>query len=332
MTRLLFEYHPSFGYRFIPGLKTRVPHESGGYLVRVNSDGFRCEHEFIPAKSPGLRRALLFGDSFTAGDGVSNVQRFGDRLESLVGDLEVFNFGLPSAGPDQSYLVYQEYAPKLDHDLMIIAVLAENIRRVAAAYRLFINEQGQEMVYAKPYYEIVHGEFVLRHVPAPKKPIAEADMTDDQKAMLDRGGRMQVVRELVGKLGLREIAQRVTRYQPLPEYDDPQHPAWLLMRRLLTEWISRHPKPVLLVPLPLYQHVEETCDAEAFSQRFRELAQETGCYLHDPLRDLQAYCSEERRSFRFGRDVHLTASGHAALAASLAPAVREILAKQGTSN
>ena len=45
MARNLFEYHPVLGYRFIPGLIARVSHEAGGYLVRCNQAGFRCDHE-----------------------------------------------------------------------------------------------------------------------------------------------------------------------------------------------------------------------------------------------------------------------------------------------
>src|SRR5437588_8209163 len=104
MSRQQFEYHPGFAYRFIPGLRARIAHEQGGYLVRVNSSGFRCDHEFVAAKRPGIRRILLFGDSFTAGDRVSSAQRYGDLLERLVPATELYNFGLPGSGTDQHYL------------------------------------------------------------------------------------------------------------------------------------------------------------------------------------------------------------------------------------
>ena len=70
MNRQLFEYEPTFAYRFIPGLKARVDHEGGGYLLRTNAQGFRCNHDFDAPKSDGIYRVLLFGDSYTAGDGV----------------------------------------------------------------------------------------------------------------------------------------------------------------------------------------------------------------------------------------------------------------------
>ena len=106
--RQIFKYDPIIGYRYIPGLRARIPHEGGGYLFQVNSSGFRCRHDFTPRKKEGKRRILLFGDSFTAGDGVSDGKRFGDILEELIPDLEVYNFGLPGSGTDQQYLAYRE--------------------------------------------------------------------------------------------------------------------------------------------------------------------------------------------------------------------------------
>ena len=46
MNRQLFQYHPIIGYTFVPGLKTRVAHEGGGYLIKVNEAGFRANREF----------------------------------------------------------------------------------------------------------------------------------------------------------------------------------------------------------------------------------------------------------------------------------------------
>lgn len=75
MQRQIFEYHPVIGYRFIPGITARVPHESGGYLIKANQAGFRSDHEVTREKPSGVFTVLLFGDSFTAGDGVSNQYR-----------------------------------------------------------------------------------------------------------------------------------------------------------------------------------------------------------------------------------------------------------------
>jgi hypothetical protein len=325
MARQLYEYHARLGYRFIPGLKARVQHEAGGFLVRVNNCGFRCDHDFVIQKNPGVRRALLFGDTFTAGDGVSNPQRYGDLLEQEIPQLEVYNFGLPGSGTDQHYLAWQEYGANLECDVVILAVLVENIRRVTAKYRQFVDDEGQPRVFSKPYFELAGDDLVLRNVPPEPKPLKESDLPESERALVDQGGRFPAMRKLVRGLGMQKLAQKAIRYQPLPEYDDANTPAWLLMRRLLEDWIGHLQAPVILMPLPLPQHIEETCDASGYQARFAEVAASTGCALHDPLPTLRAYPREEREKFRFEKDVHLTPSGHRALALSLAPAVQQVL-------
>lgn len=260
MARQIFEHHPVIGYRFVPGLKARVSGDTGGYLIRTNDRGFRCDHDVARQRPAGMRRALLFGDSFTAGDCVSNGQRYGDLLERHIPDLQVLNFGLPGTGTDQHYLAYREFGRGVEADLLIVAVLVENIRRIVAHGRVFRDDRGVELVYAKPYYELVDGELILHNVPVPKKGVPAEEFEAGSRDSIDRGGRFERVRTVVNQLGLRELAQRVTRYQPLPEYDRADNPAWLLMRAILERWIDEHAGPVLLVPIPLYQYVEGTAD------------------------------------------------------------------------
>lgn len=323
--RQIFEHHPTIGLRYIPGIKARIPHESGGYLVRTNQAGFRCDREIEAPRSPGIRRALLFGDSFVAGNGVSNGQRFGDHLETMVSRLEVFNFGLPGTGTDQQYLTCREFCGEIDHDLLIIAVQVDNIRRNAARYKQFLNDRGVPGVFAKPYFEIQDGRLVLGGVPVRRNEIPEAELPPEQGGLIDRGGRFQVLRNAVNAMGIKDIVQRLTHYQPLPEYDDPSHPAWVLTRTILEEWIRGHGRPALVIPLPLYMYVEDTSDASGYQARFRELAAATGCTVHDPLPDLLAYPASERRTFRPVHDFHPSVAGHQALARSIATAVERLL-------
>src|SRR5262249_62358464 len=79
--RALFRYHDTIGYLFIPGLTARIMHESGGYLVRGNSLGFRSNRGFDPKPAPARKRQLLFGDSFTAGRRGRDEQRLSGLLE-----------------------------------------------------------------------------------------------------------------------------------------------------------------------------------------------------------------------------------------------------------
>ncbi len=325
MSRQTTQYDPVFGYRFIPGLKARVPHETGGFLLATNATGFRSNRNFDPALPPGHRRVLVFGDSMTAGDGVANAQRWTDLLEASFDRLEVFNFGLSGSGTDQQYLIWRECAAGIAHDLVILAVFVENIRRIQARYRTYLDENGQRVVYAKPYFELVDDRLELRHVPPSPKHWLESEFPAAEAGAIDQGGRYPLLREIVTKMGARDLLQRMTRYQPVPEYDAPSHAAWQLMRAILKRWIHDIQKPVLLMPIPMHQHVEGVSDAEPYRARFVELAAEAGCLLHDPLPDLQRHPEAERRSFRFAHDPHPTRRGHEVLAASLQPALKTAL-------
>ena len=326
MSRPLFEHHPVMGYRFVPGLRARVPHEGGGYLVRANAAGFRSEHEFTPARPPGTYRVLLFGDSFTAGDGVSNRDRYGDLLERRVPGVQVFNYGLPGSGTDQQYLAWREMAGGIEHDLLVLAVQVENIRRVAARMRTF-EAEGRQVVLAKPYFTLgADGSLALHGVPVPREPLRPDQVSPEDMAHLDRGGDHALVRKMVNKLGVKDVVQTLTRYQPLPAYDRADHPDWRLMRAILSRWVAESAVPVLLIPVPLYQYVEETSSPEGYQQRFRELAADTGALLHDPLPDFHRLPKAERRQLRFGRDIHPTAAWHRVMADSLAPRLESLIA------
>lgn len=321
----LFEYDPDIGYRFVPHLKTRVASPDGGYLVRTNGQGFRSDREF--ERDDPAPRILVFGDSFTAGDGVSNGSRYSDVLETLLPPVQVHNFGLPGSGTDAQFICYRKLAEGAPCQAVVLAVLVENIRRIVSPYRPSQDADGGVEFLPKPYFELEldgGGERLVRHHdPVPREPVTARELESNEA--VDRGGRFPALRRLVRSVGLQGVVQQLIRYQPTPEYDSPQDPAWRLLRAILLAWRAAVPQPVVLMPLPLYQHIEGTADASAYRQRFAELAGEGDFILHDPLDDLHAYDAETRRGFRFKKDVHLTPAGHRAIAQSLAGTLRPLL-------
>ena len=333
MSRKLFQYHPVFGYQFIPGVKARIDHEGGGYLVRVNEAGFRSQREFAPAKTADTFRVLLFGDSATAGDGCSNKNRYSDVLEELVPGIEVYNFGLPGTGTDQQYLIHREIGRTIEHDLVVIAVQAENIRRIAARFRAFTDDDGRRWLVAKPYFTLEGGHLTLHHVPPPKEPIHPDQLPVAERDHVDWAGHVGErawLRKAVTLLGpgAKDWAQKVSRYQPLPEFDHSDQPAWTLMRAILDMWIGQIKMSSIVFPIPVYAYVEETSSADGYQARFRELSGDARVIVHDPLGDLRRYPRDERRRFRFERDAHPSPRGHRALAESLAPVLRTLVERK----
>lgn len=325
--RRTFEYHPKIGYRYLPEFKARIPDkEFGGYLIQTNSQGFRDVRDFSVPKSPGTKRVLLFGDSYSAGYGVSNNKRFSNFLEQQIEGLEIFNFALPGTGTDQQYIAYKEYATEIEHDLLIIAPLVENIRRNVAQYRIFTDQSGNQVAYAKPYYELTDGELILKGSPPSKEPIPKSELAPEIRT--GTKGRLKPLKQWIKKRGLQSIAQKISRYQPVPEYNQPNHPDWLLMEAILKQWITNHTKPVLLLAFPLREHSDGVASAAPYQARFNELALESGCQFHDPLPDLLKVPYSERQAFRFPRDCHFTPAGHQAVADSLKPTLQQLLFDQ----
>lgn len=327
--RQIYEYHPVIGFRFVPRLRARVPHEGGGYLVRTNETGFRSDRRFERART-AARRVLLFGDSFTAGEGVSNGRRYGDFCERRMPGLEVYNYGLPATGLDQHYLIYREYAQDIEHDLLVIAVFVENIRRVGARYRHFLDDTGRRVLYAKPYFTLEEGALQLQGVPPPRRPVDPASLSEAERGFVFRQERFPRLKALLRRLrrdprferlviesGLKDRILRLARYQPIREYDDPRHPAWLVMRALLERWIREHPRPVVVMPIPLYHHVAGLADPANYQLRLRAAAEAAGASFYDPLAHLQGYAMAERRTFYYPNDGHLTPAGHETLAGGL---------------
>ncbi len=338
MGRNLFEHHPVLGYRFVPGLRARVRHEGGGYLVRCNHLGFRCEHEAQRSPPPGQRRVLLFGDSYTAGEGVSNRFRFGDLLEQRLGALQVLNFGLPGSGTDQQYLTFREYAAGLEADVLLLCPMVENIRRNLDTHRLTQGAtDGRLVLRAKPYFELATpgGSLQLRHQPVPKQIVPEEELGEHpdvsnlsppgEPSRLREGWRSAGSRLETWWPGVRGLSRRLRRVRWPLDYEDPASPGWSLMAAVLTRWIAEAQAPVLLAPLPTSDHVMGDLVADGIRARFSELAGATGARFVDVWPALSALPRSVRREWRFARDDHPTRLGHELLANALQDALDDAL-------
>lgn len=333
-------YDPRFGYTYMPGMKSRVFDAAGGYLIRTNQSGFRSEHEFTSARTAGSFRALLYGDSQSAGDGVSNSSRFSDLLEQEFPNLEIYNYALSGTSIDQHFLVYNELE-RVEHDLVIIAFYVENILRLTRRVVKARDAEGNEIFREKPYYEIKGGELVLNNVPVRKQPWTAKTLPAEFSAHVYSFGDANLVfrnqsrwhgrvLKLLAPFGpvrrfLKAALARIRGFHPLPNFDDPADPAWWILRRILTEWAAQSGKPILLMLIPLESAIAGLSDPSNYQARFRELALETGCHVYDLLPDLKALPSEERLALWSYKSGHLSAQGHRAIARLMAPVIERLL-------
>jgi hypothetical protein len=344
MSHSLMKYHPRIGYHYMPSSKLRVQWGNGGYLVRTNAAGFRSDTEFVQERKPGTFRAIVFGDSQTAGDGVVNAQRYTDLLEKTVPNLEVFNYSISGTGPDQQFLAYQEHAG-VEHDLLIIALYVENIRRVTSRVVKSNDASGEETFRLKPYYRVENDELVLHNVPVPKATFTEATLPEElipycyppysvQKGQSTLTKKLtknvsSLLRSAVPMAGLRmavkKAAMRLDKFRPVPDFDSAESPGWLVLRRILEDWISASRTPVLVIPLPHYYFFDAPADAAGYQARFRELAEKTRCHLYDPLPDLLKLSAEDRGVLWSDSSGHISIRGSQLLADVFAPVIQGII-------
>jgi lysophospholipase L1-like esterase len=314
----------------MPNMRLRKHFADGVFSYHTNSTGFRDSREFHRQRLPGTKRILVLGDSFTEGGCVNDGDRYTDLLsESL--DVEVYNFGLFGTGTDQQYLIYDEIARMYEHDLVVVGVWVENIRRNISASRIHSDHAGRRVLTPKPYYELDDDALVLHNQPVPRPIPLEAagapQMDGVDPGTLGRSGLKGAAANVVTRLGPtpKRLVQRAMRWQPYPEYDDPAGDPWRLTRRILERWADESNTPVVVMPIPVYQYIERTASADAVRARFAELHDPPALYVHDPLPDLWSESKDVRRGFRFPNDHHFTPAGHRALANSLEPLLSRLI-------
>lgn len=320
----LIEFHPVIGKILRPGIRRVLEHpEWGKYVLQANNCGFRNNHDFTHAKQK--QRILIFGDSNVFGNGVSNEMRFPDILENFIPGIEIYNFAMEGFALDQQYLCYQEIGCQFEHDLIISAPAIETIRKLTAHYEITLDENRVQKCFARPYFDFESGKLVRGNIPLPSGYIDDIEkLPKTEREKIHRSNSFAIVGNMLQKIKLKDTVLKNVHYQPFPEYDSPGTPAWKIMRAIFLDWINKSQKPFLIIPLPRFIYVKEQASAQNYQERFREVANESGCFLYDPLPEIQNFRMEERRKMYY-LEGHLTPQGHATMANLIAPQVQEIL-------
>jgi len=148
-------YHPTRGWALRPGLKTVA---FGDKRLTSNSRGVRGAAEAGYFRVTGRPRLLAFGDSFTFGEEVSDGETYVARLEHLLPGLEALNMGVHGYGHDQMLLYLREVGAPYRPDVVLLGFVDWDMQRNLLGFR----------DYAKPRFELVGGDLVLRGTPVPR--------------------------------------------------------------------------------------------------------------------------------------------------------------------
>jgi hypothetical protein len=159
--RNLWVYNPTKGWFHAPGAhgQSTLGGPDRGEIT-INSLGLRGPE--VGPKQEGVRRVLVFGDSFVFGIGVDEPHLLTTQLAHMLGpSAEVVNLGVSGYSTDQELILFQELGPPLEPDLVIL---------VACDNDFDGNLEDLEYEhYYKPYFELSsQGALVLRGSPVPQ--------------------------------------------------------------------------------------------------------------------------------------------------------------------
>jgi hypothetical protein len=194
------EYDPELGWVNVKGRVTRDVF-GPGLDVTTNALGFRATREYANAVPAQRRRVLALGDSFTFGYGVGDADAWPAWLEKLCPELEVPNMGQSGYGIDQSWLWYRRDAAELEHDVLVLAFIDDDLRRV----------QVDEMAgYGKPVLELLDGRLRVTNVPVPRAAYLVPALTQNV-ALLGTLRLVELPRELLAHFGAAPAPRRELR-------------------------------------------------------------------------------------------------------------------------
>jgi hypothetical protein len=148
-------YHPTRGWALIPNIKNMSVFT--GKVLNSNSKGLRGKTEYAYQRTPGKRRIVVLGDSFTFGEEVSDDETYAHYLEAALPDTEVLNLGVQGYGHDQMLLYLKEEGVKYHPDLVIVGFASLDTSRNTWTF----------FAYAKPKFNLVSGHLELTNVPVP---------------------------------------------------------------------------------------------------------------------------------------------------------------------
>jgi len=238
-----------------------MPYPLQPYFIKTNNQGFRSNFDFSK-ESQGKKRIIFLGDSFTAGDGVANEDRFSDLVMDSIGNLECYNFGLTASGTDQQVLIYEHIAKQFDHDIIFLGFSLHDITRLGPeliwrAHRIRL----EYVVLPKPYFYENATELHLCNVPVPRhRTLTDPGTNNTNRAMRLAKRLYELSGHSSGDIGrwmrasqsyLGELMLSYRTFNDYGRYYNNADRHWRLMERIIKRLIDDSDnKTIILFPIP----------------------------------------------------------------------------------
>jgi len=167
---------PDLGWAPAPGT------EVGGDRYDATGARVGAAGPLAAARTPGVRRLVAVGCSFTHGDEVPAAATWCSLLDAARADLEVANLGVGGYGADQALLRLRRDGLPLHPDAVWFGLLPAAVLRVTDQYRPALRHHDASVAF-KPRFVLRDGR--LAKLPCPARTPAEAlALLSDQAAFV----------------------------------------------------------------------------------------------------------------------------------------------------
>lgn len=269
--RQIIQYDSECGHKYVPNQTACLQYGKGTYLIETDEKGFRNSKN---KRKDAKLKIVCIGDSYAAGDGVSNMHRFTDLLEKNY-DCEILNLAVSGYGVDQQIIAYKNYAEDFKHSIVIfIPHLDDLLRNTLSAREGIDKSTGQHILIPKPYFHLNDNGLVLKNTPVPKKrKVKEETLSDISEKKTSNSSYPKVFNKIrtagfVVKNYIRTKIQKKTSY---PEFDDINSKSWQISIPIINKLKELTAgKELLIFPLPHNKSVISKETSEHYMSIFKE--------------------------------------------------------------
>jgi len=261
------------------------------------------------------KRVLVFGDSYTAGDGVSNEGRFTNLLENYFPDIEFANLAISGSSLDQNLVFFKHYREIISYDGIILAIQVENITRLENSHRVWNSSEMLKYLIPKPRFYIDPSRDELGQYKMNSAIKIYNPSRYERLKLRLRDGLIErfpsaygTIHSLFSDFGIKG-------------YKKSNSTSWALMKKIIDRFSQSTSVPVMIAVIPLFEHLQGKASYYHIKKRFDELDNKFFiCHLYDRLKNLH---TQVVQSLRFKSDPHPTRECHLFYADVLAASILE---------
>ena len=332
--RFIIQHDPMIGYRFIPNIYSRVKHKNNAFIIQTNKQGFRDNISFDELNN-GRLNVVAIGDSYVAGDGISNYERFMNILSERF-NINVLNMGLPGSGTDQQLLIQEKIASQWHYDILVFVPCLYNLgRNLKSQMEIWDWATKIRLDIRKPYFELIDGKLELHNTPVSlsKDFFIDDTVPENVSSNIRRILRLNIptVHKLLRRLKAvyYNLAYRSNLIKAYPDFASRDSYGWQLMRAIVERMIQNAgTRFVVIIPLPLHAHIRFGA-RPYYLDRFQELAR-SNVHVVDILPSLKSAYKEKKEALFVPDDGHFSAIANEIIADVCSPLFSRLIEVQNT--